>query len=181
MTWLEVSLHGSTNKTVNYLKVYFLTMVFVLGCPRVLVLPKEKPVFCVVVAWPNGLLKRLVVCWFCWPNRPPGFVPNPVVPFRKKKKRKEKNKYLTLSNNQTKVCVIYYLYYPTFHEGLSSTPNTLSITLHLFANPPSVRTRLDFYSNTVTPETLTGLNDLPLWAYSFHLFYKITYKVYVSF
>lgn len=37
-------------------------MVFVVGCPRVLVFPNEKPVFGAVVAWPNGLLKRLVVC-----------------------------------------------------------------------------------------------------------------------
>lgn len=57
-----------------------LTIVFVFGCPSVLVLPKEKPVFCVVVAWPKGLLNRLVV-WGCWPNRPPVVpVPKPVVP-----------------------------------------------------------------------------------------------------
>lgn len=80
-----------------------LTIVLVLGCPRVLVLPKEKPVFGVVVAWPNGLLKRLVVCWFCWPKRPPGFVPNPVVPFRKKKKKKETNKKRIKNGTLTQV------------------------------------------------------------------------------
>lgn len=47
----------------------------------VLVLPKENPVFGVVVAWPKDLLKRLVpgaAC--CWPNRLPVLVPNPPVP-----------------------------------------------------------------------------------------------------
>lgn len=38
-----------------------LTMLLGLACPIVLVLPKEKPVLCVVVAWPNGL-KRLAAC-----------------------------------------------------------------------------------------------------------------------
>lgn len=52
---IEAPLLSSTNKTC------FLTMVLVLGCPSVLVLPKEKPVVWVVVGWANGLLKRLVV------------------------------------------------------------------------------------------------------------------------
>lgn len=55
-------------------------MVLVLGWPSVLVPPKEKPVFCVVVAWPKGLLNRLVV-WDCCPKSPPVVpVPKPVVP-----------------------------------------------------------------------------------------------------
>lgn len=53
------------------------TMLLVLACPIVLVLPKEKPVLCVVVAWPKGL-KRLAACGCAaWPNRPPVAVPNP--------------------------------------------------------------------------------------------------------
>lgn len=98
-------------------------MVLVLGCPSVLVLPKEKPVFWVVVAWPNGLLKRLVVCWFCCPKRPPGFAPNPVVPFRKKEKKESKNKWrgktpkpsnLTLLSYCNSLITLKYLSYPTF-------------------------------------------------------------------
>ena len=47
---IEAPLLSSTNKTC------FLTMVLVLGCPSVLVLPKEKPVVWVVVGphWLEG-------------------------------------------------------------------------------------------------------------------------------
>lgn len=54
-------------------------MVLVLGCPMVLVLPKEKPLLCVVVVWPNGLKRLLACCGVCWPNRPPVVVLNPPV------------------------------------------------------------------------------------------------------
>lgn len=50
-------------------------MVLVLAWPIVLVLPKEKPVLCVVVAWPNGLKRLAAGCWVCWPNRLPAVVP----------------------------------------------------------------------------------------------------------
>lgn len=56
-----------------------LTMLLVLACPMVLVLPKEKPVFCVVVVWPNGLKRLPAGCWVCWPNRPPVVAPKPPV------------------------------------------------------------------------------------------------------
>lgn len=53
------------------------------GWPMVLVLPKEKPVLGVVVAWPKGL-NRPTACWACWgcccPNRLPVAAPNPPVP-----------------------------------------------------------------------------------------------------
>ena len=48
-----------------------------------MVLPKEKPVLGVVVAWPKGL-NRLTACWTCWgcccPNRLPVAAPNPPAP-----------------------------------------------------------------------------------------------------
>lgn len=56
-----------------------LTMLLVLGCPMVLVLPKEKELFWVVVAEPNGL-KRLEAGCCGWPNKLPVVVPNAPVP-----------------------------------------------------------------------------------------------------
>lgn len=50
-------------------------MLLVLGWPMVLVLPKEKVLFWVVVAEPNGL-KRLEACCCGWPNKLPVVVPN---------------------------------------------------------------------------------------------------------
>ena len=122
-------------------------MVLVLGCPSVLVLPKEKPVVWVVMAWANGLLKRLVFCWFCWPKRPPGFVPNPVVPFRKIKKRKinegKKTKTKTLQTS-------YYLVTATVYVGdyISKLPNihslfkliTISFSIFFHLTPDLVQT-----------------------------------------
>lgn len=55
-------------------------MLLVLGWPMVLVLPKEKPVLCVVVVWPNGLNRLLPCCCGCVPNRLPVAAPNPPVP-----------------------------------------------------------------------------------------------------
>lgn len=54
-------------------------MLLVLGWPMVLVLPKEKVLFWVVVAEPNGL-KRLEACCCGWPNKLPVVVPNAPVP-----------------------------------------------------------------------------------------------------
>ena len=142
-------------------------MVLVLGCPSVLVLPKEKPVVWVVMAWANGLLKRLVACWFCWPKRPPGFVPNPVVPFRKRKGKIngggkcQTSHYLVTSI----VYVIDYISKLPYIHSLLKLDN--HFIFHLSSHNSRFGSDSTFYKNTLTPRTWAGLSNLPLWPHSF--------------